>query len=73
MLDMILEKAVEAGVKYAAKQVIFAASDILLPGSGEVLRAADKAIRAGSALTSGMPEFDEALDNAGGFIDNLIY
>lgn len=65
----MLEKLAIAGLK----QVGFIVADCVCPGLGEGLRTVDKVVRTGSMLTSGVPDFDEALDNAGGFIDNLLY
>lgn len=73
MLEALLTKAAKAGGKYLVKQAVFLASDVLIPGSGEVLRMVVKSVRIGAVLTNEMPDFEEALDNAGGFIDNLIY
>lgn len=73
MMEALLTKVATAGGKYLVKQAIFLTADCVIPGSGEVLRTVDKLVRVGGALTSGMPDIEEALDNAGGFIDNIIY
>ncbi|MCX4269670.1 MAG: hypothetical protein OSJ62_13565 [Lachnospiraceae bacterium] len=68
----MLEHLLEEGAKCVIKQGLFVAADMFLPGSGELLRAADKGYRRGKRIASGIIGIEETLDDIGDCIDNVI-